>query len=241
MLIPLGDDNTRRYRVPFIVWLLVAANSLVWILELQWGEQFIASYAAIPLELATGTDITATKYISVQGERVPIEHGPGPHPIYLTLVTSMFMHGSWGHILGNMVYLVIFGDQIEDRYGHLKFLLFYLLTGVAAGVAHVAADPTSILPCVGASGAIAGVLGAYFIMYPTNTVRVLVFRDVIHLPAFIVLGFWGVMQVLGHFGNPTSGGGVAYMAHVGGFIAGAVVASLYRLMPSRRAQRSRGY
>jgi membrane associated rhomboid family serine protease len=241
MFIPLGDDNTRRYRTPFIVWLLVAANALVWILELQRGEQFIASYAAIPLELSTGTDITATKYISVQGERIPIEHGPGPHPIYLTLLTSMFMHGSWGHILGNMVYLLIFGDQIEDRYGHLKFLLFYLVVGIAAGVAHVAADPASILPCVGASGAIAGVLGAYFVMYPANTVRVLVFRDVIHLPAFIVLGFWGVMQVFGHFGNPTSGGGVAYMAHVGGFIAGVVVAALYRLMPARRVQRSRGY
>lgn len=241
MFIPLGDDNSRRYRTPFVVWLLVAANALVWALELQWGEQFIASYAAIPLELSTGTDITVTKYISVQGERFPIEHGPGPNPIYLTLLTSMFMHGSWGHIIGNMVYLLIFGDQIEDRYGHLKFLLFYLFTGVAAGISQVLADPTSILPCVGASGAIAGVLGAYFVMYPANTVRVLIFRDIIHLPAFIVLGFWGVMQVLGHFGNPTSGGGVAYMAHVGGFVAGVVVALLCRLNPSRQRRRGGAY
>jgi membrane associated rhomboid family serine protease len=240
MFIPLGDDNTRRYRTPLIVWLFVVANALVWILELNLGERFIASYAAIPLELSTGTDITATKYISVQGERFPIEHGPGPRPIYLTLLTSMFMHGSWGHIIGNMVYLLIFGDQIEDRYGHFKFLFFYVFTGVVAGVAQVLADPSSILPCVGASGAIAGVLGAYFVMYPANTVRVLIFRDIIHLPAFIVLGFWGVMQVLGHFGNPTSGGGVAYMAHVGGFVAGVVVASLYRVAPRRR-DRGRSY
>lgn len=228
MFIPIGDDNTRRRKTPFIVWLLVVTNAVVWLLELTWGEHFIASYAAIPFEISTGTDLTTTKYITAQGERFPIEHGPGPYPIYLTILTSMFMHGSWGHIIGNMVYLLIFGDQIEDRYGHLKFLVFYLFTGVVAGVAHVVTDPTSVLPCLGASGAIAGVLGAYCVMYPANTVRVLVFRDIIHLPAFIVLGLWGVMQVLGHFGNPSSGGGVAYMAHVGGFAAGVVGAGLYR-------------
>jgi membrane associated rhomboid family serine protease len=235
MFIPIGDDNTQRYRTPFVVWALVVANALVWLLELQQGERFISSYAAIPFELSTGTDLTLTQYISIQGERYPIEQGPGPRPIYLTLLTSMFMHGSWGHIIGNMVYLIIFGDQIEDRYGHLKFLLFYLLVGVVAGISQVVADPTSILPCVGASGAIAGVLGAYFIMHPTNTVRVLLFRDIIHLPAFFVLGFWGVMQVLGHFGNPTSGGGVAYMAHVGGFVAGTALAQLTARQRSGRS------
>jgi len=164
MFIPIGDDNTRRYRTPFVVWALVVANALVWLLELQHGERFISSYAAIPFEISTGTDLIHTKYVSIEGARYPIEQGPGPRPIYLTLLTSMFMHGSWGHIIGNMVYLIIFGDQIEDRYGHLKFLLFYLLVGVAAGISQVVADPTSILPCVGASGAIAGVLGAYFII-----------------------------------------------------------------------------
>lgn len=239
MFIPLGDDNTRRYRTPYIVWALVVVNIVVWFLELSWGEQFIASFAAIPIELSTGIDITTTQYVSVHKERIPIVHGPGPNPIYLTLLTSMFMHGSWGHIIGNMVYLLIFGDQIEDRYGHIRFLLFYLFVGVVAGTAHVISDPISSLPCVGASGAIAGVLGAYFIMYPRNTVRVLIFRDIIHLPAFFVLGLWGAMQVLGHFGNPTSGGGVAYMAHVGGFVAGIVVAAIIRPAPrQRKRQRS---
>ncbi|MFN4896105.1 MAG: rhomboid family intramembrane serine protease [Pseudomonadota bacterium] len=228
MFIPIGDDNTRRHRTPYVVWLLVAANAAVWMLELNLGQEFIASFATIPLEISTGTDIVSTRQVTIQGERFPIVHGPGPVPIYLTLLTSMFMHGSWGHIIGNMVYLIIFGDQIEDRYGHLKFLLFYLIAGVVASLAHVAADPSSILPCVGASGAIAGVLGAYFIMHPSNTVRVLIFRDIIHLPAFIVLGFWGAMQIFGHFGNPSSGGGVAYMAHVGGFVVGVVVALIGR-------------
>lgn len=228
MFIPIGDDNTYRYRTPWIVWLLVAANAVVWALELQLGERFIASYAAIPFEISTGTDLTTTRYISVEGTRFPIEHGPGPQPIYITLLTSMFMHGSWGHIIGNMVYLIIFGDQIEDRFGHVKFILFYLAAGVAAGLAQVFTDPTSVLPCVGASGAIAGVLGAYFVLHPTNSVRVLLFRNITYLPAFIVLGFWGAMQVLGHFGNPTSQGGVAYMAHLGGFVAGIVVALLHR-------------
>jgi membrane associated rhomboid family serine protease len=234
MFIPIGDDNSRRLRPPVVVWLLVALNGIVWFLELQHGDQFIAAYAAIPFEISTGIDLTSTKYISIQGERIAIPQAAGPSPIYLTLFSSMFMHGSWMHIFGNMIYLLIFGDQIEDRLGHLRFLIFYLLAGIAAGIAQVITTPNSVLPCVGASGAIAGVLGAYLILFPGNSIRVLVFRSIIIMPAFIVLGFWGVMQVLGHFGNPSEQGGVAYMAHVGGFVVGVGGSILVRLSGRRR-------
>jgi membrane associated rhomboid family serine protease len=234
MFIPIGDDNTRRLRTPFVVWILVALNGFVWFLELQLGEHFIAAYAAIPFEISTGVDLTSTKYITMQGERIPIPQAPGPQPLYLTLLTSMFMHGSWMHIIGNMVYLLIFGDQIEDRLGHLRFLIFYLVAGLAAGLAQVIATPMSVLPCVGASGAIAGVLGAYLVLYPRNAVHVLLFRQVVLMPALIVLGFWGVLQVLGHLGNPSEGGGVAYMAHIGGFVVGLATGIALGLFGRRR-------
>jgi membrane associated rhomboid family serine protease len=142
----------------------------------------------------------------------------------------MFMHGSWLHIIGNMVYLLVFGDQIEDRLGHIRFLIFYLFAGIVAGVAQVLAEPYSVLPCVGASGAIAGVLGAYLMIYPGNPIRVLLLRSVVNIPAALVLGFWGVLQVLGHLGNPSPEGGVAYMAHLGGFGIGVLTGLGLRLM-----------
>jgi membrane associated rhomboid family serine protease len=212
----------------------------VWFLELSKGETFLASYAAIPYEITTGHDLLATKYLPIGGEYVPIQNGPGPSPIQLTLLTSMFMHGSWMHIIGNMVYLLIFGDQIEDRLGRVKFLLFYLLAGISAGLAQVWVAPFSPLPCVGASGAIAGVLGAYLILYPSNAIRVLFFRSIIHLPAFLVLGMWGFMQVAGHLGTPGEQGGVAYMAHIGGFITGLLTSVFLKLFSSGRSPRARG-
>ncbi len=239
MLIPVGDDNTRRLRTPFIVWLCVLANAVVWSLELKLGDHFIAAYAAIPFELSTGIDLTSTKFITIQGERLAIPQAPGPQPLYLTLLTSMFMHASWMHIIGNMVYLLIFGDQIEDRLGHVRFLLFYLLAGVAAGWAQVLSSPSSILPCVGASGAIAGVLGAYLVLHPTNTIQVLLFRSIVPMPAIVVLGFWGVLQVMGHLGNPSEQGGVAYMAHLGGFVVGVGVGLALRLFTSPRGRPQR--
>ena len=239
MFIPIGDDNSTRRSLPLVTWALVAANAYVWFLELSKGEAFLASYAAIPYEITTGIDLLATKYLPIGGTYTPIHNGPGPSPVQLTLLTSMFMHGSWMHIIGNMVYLLIFGDQIEDRLGKLRFLLFYLVAGISAGLAQVWATPLSVLPCVGASGAIAGVLGAYLILYPRNAVRVLIFQSVVRLPAVIVLGMWGFMQVAGHLGTPGEQGGVAYMAHIGGFIVGLVTSVFIRLSIKRRSRRAR--
>ena len=230
MFIPLGDDNSRVQITPYIVWALVALNAYAWVLELLRGDSFVASYAAVPFVLSTGRDLVSPAVVSFGGKRIPIPQAPGPDPIYLTLITSMFLHGSWMHIIGNMVYLLIFGDQIEARFGHIRFLLFYLLAGVVAGLAQVWAEPNSVLPCVGASGAIAGVLGAYLVLHPHNSVRVLMYNSVVHMPAVIVLGLWGVMQVIGHMGAPGQHGGVAYMAHIGGFAVGIFVSGFARMM-----------
>lgn len=238
MFIPIGDDNTRRQRFPFVVYLLVALNAYVWFLELRHGEEFLAMYAAVPFEIIHGVDLVTTQYLTIQGEQFPIVQAPGPSPIYLTLITSMFMHASWMHIIGNMVYLLIFGDQIEDRLGHFRFLAFYLVAGVVAALAQIATAPNSILPTVGASGAIAGVLGAYLILYPRNAVRMLMLNSIVVLPAYFVLGLWVVLQVFGHLGSVgAQAPGVAYMAHIGGFAVGFAVSWLIRNRSPRRSVR----
>jgi membrane associated rhomboid family serine protease len=233
MFIPLGDDNTDRHITPVVVYALILANALVWFLQLTQGDPFTMGYATVPLEISTGQDLIGIKRIVVGGEAHPLRHYPGPTPIYLTLISAMFMHGSWMHIIGNMVYLVIFGDQIEDRLGHAKFLAFYLLCGLAAGLAQVVYQPDSIIPCLGASGAIAGVLGAYLVIHPRNRVRVLFFQMLVHLPAVVVLGGWFLLQVFSQISVVGgAGGGVAYMAHIGGFVAGVVMILVFGRKPT---------
>jgi membrane associated rhomboid family serine protease len=223
-MIPLGDDNSGRTLTPFVVYVLIAANALMWLLQLSAGQAFTYGWATIPYEITHGVDLVRAAAMDIHGQDVSIPQYPGPSPIYLTLLSSMFMHGSWMHILGNMLYLWIFGDQIEDLLGHGKFLLFYLACGLGAGFAQIAFQADSFIPCLGASGAIAGVLGAYLIKYPGNTVRVLMFRFITHMPAAIVLGMWILLQIFSQIS--TSAGkasGVAYMAHIGGFAVGLVL------------------
>ncbi len=227
--LPLGDDNSARHSVPVVVYLLIAANAAMFALQLAQGETFTNGYATIPYEITHHTDLTGDQSIEVDGKSYGIHQYPGPSPIWLTLLSSMFMHGGWMHILGNMLYLWIFGDQIEDLLGKVKFVIFYLLCGLAASAAQIAADPDSIIPNLGASGAIAGVLGAYLVKYPTNGVRVIVGRWPTVLPAWIVLGGWIGLQVLEQFQSlrMQAQGGVAYMAHIGGFITGVVLVFLF--------------
>ncbi len=233
MFIPIGDDNSRRETTPIIVYLLIAANFAVWMKQLSLGDAFTMGYSTIPYELTHGVDLAGMHIVRAGDEAVRMDFYPGPHPIYLTALSSMFMHGSWMHILGNMLYLWIFGDQIEDLLGHGKFLLFYLLCGLAADAAQVMAAPDSLIPCLGASGAIAGVLGAYLVRFGSNPVRVLTNRGVANVSAIYVLGFWIVLQFLGQAGSATGvQSGVAYLAHIGGFIAGIV---LVFVVPRRSA------
>jgi membrane associated rhomboid family serine protease len=191
------------------------------------GDRFTMGYSTIPYEITHGVDLTGLKRIVVDGHSVVLRNFAGPTPIYLTLLTSMFMHGSWMHIIGNMLYLWIFGDQVEDRLGHLKFLVFYLLCGLVSGLAQVFSSPSLMLPGLGASGAIAGVLGAYLLRFPRNRVRVLVLRAVVAVPAVVVLGFWILLQVISQISVVQSAGGVAYMAHIGGFVAGLLLMFIF--------------
>jgi rhomboid family protein len=207
-MLPIGDDDSARRTTPVVTYALIAINVLFFLVELSAGDAFITRWSVVPRRLLAQ-----------------------PSVYFITIFTAMFMHAGWMHLLGNMLYLWIFGDNVEDRLGHTKYLIFYLLCGVAATFAQVLVDPRSNIPNLGASGAIAGVLGAYLLMFPRGSVRVLMGRGIIPLPALVVIGFWAVLQFLSGFGaiattEQTSGGGVAYMAHVGGFIAGLVLAVL---------------
>ena len=201
-MFPIGDDNSERRGVPIVTYALIAINLAVFFVELQLGDAFITKWAFIPARFTEDPAGDAS-----------------------TLISAMFMHGGWMHLGGNMLYLWIFGDNVEDRFGPVRFVLFYVLAGLAATFAQYAVNPSSAIPNVGASGAIAGVLGAYLLMFPKARVDVLLGRQVVAMPAFIVLGFWVALQLVSGVGSiadtaQTETGGVAYMAHVGGFIAG---------------------
>lgn len=207
MLFPIGDDNSSRRTTPIVTYGLIALNVIFFFIEMSGGEPFIIKWSVVPRELV---------------------NNPGEE--FITIFTSMFMHAGWAHLLGNMLYLWIFGDNVEDRIGHVKFLIFYLICGLAATFAQVAVNSASSVPNLGASGAISGVLGAYLVMFPNGRVNVLMGRGLVQLPALVVLGLWIVLQLFLGFGSlssPTEGGGVAYMAHIGGFVAGLVMAFLF--------------
>ncbi len=225
---PLGDDDLDRRTVPVVTYALIAINVLVWLLELSQGDKFINGYSTVPFEITHNKDLVGMQSIQAGGQSFPIQLYAGPTPIYLTLLFSMFMHASWLHIGGNMLYLWIFGDNIEDRLGHAKFLVFYLICGLAASAAEIIFQPNSIIPSLGASGAIAGVLGAYLILFPTRQIRVLMARQIVNMPAFIVLGLWIALQIFSQISVAgAQAGGVAYMAHIGGFIAGVALIFLF--------------
>ncbi|MDT8435470.1 MAG: rhomboid family intramembrane serine protease [Gemmatimonadota bacterium] len=241
-MFPLRDENPTEL-LPFVTALLIGTNVLVW-LGVQGagaGELFLRSlceYGAIPGEI-TGAIAT--------GSRVPL--GPARCTTggggELTVLTSMFLHGGWMHLIGNMWFLWVFGNNIEDSMGHARFLVFYLLCGGLAAAAHILTDPASGVPVVGASGAISGIMGAYLVLYPRVRVHTLVilllFVRVIPLPAVALLGLWFLLQVLsGTAATAGAGGGVAFWAHVGGFIAGVLLVKLFenrRLVSAKRAGR----
>jgi len=214
-MLPIGDDDSARRLTPVVTYVLIALNVLVFLLELSSGDAFINRWAFVPSRFLAD----------------PVGDFP-------TLFASMFMHASWVHLLGNMLYLWIFGDNVEDRLGHGMYTVFYILCGLAATFAQMAFSMGSNIPNLGASGAIAGVLGAYIMMFPRTRVSVLMGRQVVPMSALIVIGFWIVIQIFSGIGSftassQTEGGGVAYMAHIGGFIAGVVLTFL--LGGTRRA------
>lgn len=228
-MIPISDDNPTR-RKPYVVYALVALNVLVYLVDHASARGPLSAlwdYSMVPYSVIHDTPVKVPVGRNPYGQVLVATH-LGLNPQWLTIFTSMFMHASLMHIGGNMLYLWIFGNNIEDVLGHTKFLLFYLASGVLAALAHVYSDVNSVIPTVGASGAIAGVLGAYLIVYPharVNTVVILgFFWDLVQIPAVFVLGVWFLLQLTGVLGTGGQiGGGVAYWAHVGGFVAGAVM------------------
>jgi len=218
MFIPLRDENPTR-RIPYVTWLLIAANVVIFLLgavSSQGLQQNALRFGAVPYEI--------THFLSPDAAF-------GVPPL-LTLLTSLFMHGSLLHLLGNMLYLWIFGNNVEDALGPFRFILFYVVCGLAAGLTQVAAAPGSRLPMIGASGAIAGVLGAYWLLSPGARVVTLVLVFIVRVPAVIVLGLWFVLQLL----SAGMGGGVAWFAHIGGFLAGvALIVAQAKMRTRRRA------
>lgn len=237
-MIPLRDDNPTRI-TPYVNWLLVGINVVAYLLEVSSGMHSgqyglvggLAGYTMVPYEVTHGVDV--------------VTNGPTPlHPYWLTIFTAMFLHGGLLHLGGNMLFLLIFGNNIEDALGHVKYLVFYLLCGFIAAATQIAFGPDSMIPTLGASGAIAGVLGGYILLFPRAQVDTLVFLFVfitrIRLPAWLLLGFWIVSQFFSQFMGATAArgtdaqGGVAYMAHIGGFLAGLLLIKLFRPDPSVR-------
>jgi membrane associated rhomboid family serine protease len=228
---PLRDDNP-HFLTPIVTYALIAANVLAWALLQGFGTEPALSRSVCELGLTPG-ELLQT---AVAGARVPVSETAvcivTDMPSWFTPLTSMFMHGSWMHLIGNMWFLWIFGNNVEDSMGHVRFVVFYLLCGFAAAAAQTLADPDSIIPMVGASGAIGGVMGAYVVLYPRVKVHMLVFLGffvtTIAVPAVFMLGYWFALQLLS--GALSSGveGGVAFWAHVGGFVAGAILVLLFR-------------
>ena len=225
-MIPLKDDNPKS-TFPFVTIFIITANILVYIYQLtlgtKTGESFILSAGAIPYEITHFVDTAPVDLI-----RPP-----------LTLFSAMFIHGGLLHVAGNMLYLWIFGDNIEDRLGHVRFAVFYVLTGLIASIAHVITVPDSTIPMIGASGAVAGILGAYFLLYPRAHVLTLIFFfffvDIVRIPALIFLGLWFVFQIL----SSGAGGGIAWYAHIGGFVGGVLLVKLFeKRRPKYRFKRS---
>jgi membrane associated rhomboid family serine protease len=211
-VLPIGDDNTRRRTVPFFTYGLVALNVVVFLVELSQPDPqaYLSQWGAVPSQVSAGQSLG-------------------------TLVTSMFLHAGWAHLLGNMLFLFIFGDNVEDAFGHFKYLAFYLVCGIAAALTQVALAPGSRVPSVGASGAISGVLAAYVVMFGNNRVRVLLGFFPAVVPAYVMIGLWIVLQFVygaASLGYTQQSGGVAYGAHIGGFACGLLLTFLLR--PGRR-------
>ncbi|MET0625851.1 MAG: rhomboid family intramembrane serine protease [Pyrinomonadaceae bacterium] len=258
MVFPIGDDNTGRATTPLVNYVLIAANILVFVFFQGLGSEqnrFTYAWATVPQEIVTGRDIvTGDRVVRVEptNQRIRIPGlQPTPGSVYLTLLVSMFMHGGLMHLFGNMLFLWIFGDNLEDRLGHVRYLVFYLLTGVLASLAHVFSTLAfseggsgMLVPSLGASGAISGVLGGYVLLFPHRRVRVLISYFLTEVPAYVALGLWFLFQFvsgLGILGGGAQEGGVAYGAHIGGFVAGLALIKFFAVGRAAPPARRGGY
>jgi membrane associated rhomboid family serine protease len=234
-MIPIGDHDERQ-GLPIVNLAIIAINVLVFVFLQLPNDAFTMGFSVIPKEITHGIDLVGPQQIALpDGTTAIINEAPGPNPIWLTLFTSLFMHGGWTHLGGNMLFLFIFGDNVERLFGSLKYLIFYLVCGVAANLSQIYSSPDSVIPSLGASGAISGVLAAYLLFFPQNPIRVLLvfgfFILMRTVPALVMIGLWFVIQFVNGIGSiavSTQTSGVAYWAHIGGFGAGLLIAFLLR-------------
>jgi membrane associated rhomboid family serine protease len=252
MLIPIGDDNSDRHLTPFVNYMLIIVNIVVFVFLQGLGGDipFTFAYSTIPAEILSGNDIVTNAQIvrdPYTGQSVEMPGlQPTPGSVYLTLITSMFMHGGIAHLAGNLMYLWIFGDNLENAMGHGRYLAFYLLCGILASLSHVFStayfNQNMLIPSLGASGAISGVLGGYMLTYPGRAVHVWVLFGVISVPAFLAVGLWFFFQVVNGMGalGGSEAGGIAYAAHIGGFIAGMLLIKLF-VRPEYLTRKRRTY
>lgn len=234
-MLPLNDPEIQRRRFPFVNYTIIILSFIVFIymltLRATGSDIFIYQYGFIPVELLQGVSINSAQF--PDGSTISFSSSV---PAWLTLFTSMFVHSGWLHILGNMLYLWVFGDNVEDRFGHIKYAFFYLFAGLAAALLQTIIDPASDIPNVGASGAIAGVLGAYLVFYPGSRVRtlllIIIIPFIVKIPALVLLLIWFLLQFVSGIGSlgAADAGGVAYFAHVGGFLFGMAAAGVVRVI-----------
>jgi membrane associated rhomboid family serine protease len=235
-MFPVGDQNEPGHGPAIVTLALIAINIGVFLLLQDFGNnlEFTYGWSAIPLEITSNQDLLRAQVVVIDGQRFQVPQAPGPDPIQLTLLSSMFMHADLLHLGGNMVFLWVFGDNVEHRAGRILFLVAYLGAGLAGSLAQILSSADSPIPTLGASGAISGVLGAYIVLFPGNRVTVFMFRFLTQVPALVAIGIWIAFQLFANFTAPTGAGGVAYLAHIGGFAAGVVAGLLFRALPTRQ-------
>lgn len=231
-MFPIGDDNSDRRIQPIVNYSFIGLNILVFLLLQQLGgnDAFTYAFSLVPREITTGVDLTGVQIIRDSfGNTAQIPQYATPLPVYFNFLSSMFMHGDIMHIFGNMLFLFVFGDNLENILGHIRYAVFYILCGVAAAAAQIAMNSDSIIPMLGASGAISGILGGYLLMFPNRQVKALIFNFMTTVPAYIALGIWIVYQIVLGYLSPSAGGGVAYAAHIGGFVAGFALIKVFAI------------
>jgi len=231
-MFPIGDDNSDRRIQPVVNYAFIGINILVFLLLQQLGsnDAFTYAFSLVPKEITTGVDLTGIQVLRDSlGRTAEIQHYATPLPVYFNFLSSMFMHGDIMHIFGNMLFLWIFGDNIENRIGHFRYAVFYIMCGLAAAAGQIIMGPDSIIPMLGASGAISGVLGGYVLLFPRNPIKALLFNFLTTVPAFVAIGIWIVYQLVLGYLSPSGGGGVAYAAHIGGFVAGLALIRIFAL------------
>jgi membrane associated rhomboid family serine protease len=231
-MFPIGDDDTDRTITPIVNYAFIGINILVFVLLQQLGsnDAFTYAFSLVPKEITSGIDISGVQVVSDgMGNTGKIQLFPTPLPVYFNFISSMFMHGGFAHLFGNMLFLWVFGDNLENLLGHVRYAIFYLLCGIAAALGQIVLDTGSIIPMLGASGAISGVLGGYIISFPQRRVRAVLFNFLTEVPAYVAVGIWIVYQIVLGFLTPAGTGGVAYAAHIGGFIAGLVLVKIFAI------------